>query len=83
MPIKYIPATKREIRNYRQERAIKERNRKEITEASYITLRRLHLQFRKNNPSFETTANKFNTYIKGIKHNQTMDVFHYFVSNIF
>jgi TRAP-type mannitol/chloroaromatic compound transport system substrate-binding protein len=83
MATKYIPANKNEIRNFRRERAIKERKRKEITESSYIALRRMYLQIRKENPAFEQTATKFNSYIKELKHNQAMDVFRYYVADIY
>jgi len=82
MAIKYIPPTKRDVRNFRRERAVKELNRGTIIEESYIRLRKLHLQIRKNNPALEQVAANFNSYVRNTKHSTTMDVFHYFIANI-
>ena len=83
MANKYIPATKREIMNYRREKAIKERQRNDITEKTYITLRRTFLSLRKQNPQIETTAKLLNDKIANEKHNTTIDIFRYLVSDIF
>ena len=82
MAIKYIPASKHEIQLFRRNRAIKERNRKEITDNTLIALRRVHLFQQKNTANFENSAEKLNSFIKLQKNQRVLEVINYFIADI-
>jgi hypothetical protein len=80
MANKYIPANKKELQDYRRDKAIRERNRKSIIESSYITIRRTFLEKKKENPNLENLSKKLNQEMRKEKHNTTMDIFRYYFS---
>jgi len=82
MAIKYIPRNSREIQIYRRERAIKEKNRTEITDNTLILMRRINLSYRKNNKSLEERFLLLNEYIKKQKLKKISEIINYFLADI-
>jgi TRAP-type mannitol/chloroaromatic compound transport system substrate-binding protein len=82
MAIKYIPVNKNEIQLFKRNRAIKERNRQEITDNSLIALRKVHLSQKKENESFAETASNFTGFVKQQQHKEVINVINYFLEDI-
>jgi len=82
MAIRYIPVNKNEIQLFRRNKAIKERNRKEITDNSLIALRRENLSQQKINKNFVKTASDLTSFIKQQEHKQVLNVVNYFLADI-
>jgi len=82
MAIRYIPVNKNEIQLFRRNKAIKERNRKEITDNTLIALRRVNLLQQKNSHSFLQTATVFTNFIRQQKHKQIINVINYYLADI-
>ena len=82
MAIKYIPANKYEIQLFRRNRAIKERNRQEISDNTLIALRRVYLFQQKKSASFENSAKKLNSFVKLQKNQRILEAINYYLADI-
>ena len=82
MAIRYIPINRNEIQLFRRNKAIKERNRKEITDNTLIALRRVNLLQQKKVHSFPKTATVFTDFVRQQKHKQIINVINYYLTDI-
>jgi len=82
MAIRYIPVNKSEIQLYRRNKAIKERNRQEITDNSLIALRRVNISQQKKDKSFCEAASEFTNFIKQQQPKQIINIINYYLADI-
>ncbi len=82
MSIKYIPKNKNEIMLFKREKALKERQREEITDNTLISLRRVNLHQQKKNEDFRSKILSLNEYINKQNTKKLVEIINYFIADI-
>ncbi|MDR0926372.1 MAG: hypothetical protein LBO69_01225 [Ignavibacteria bacterium] len=82
MSHKYVLTNRKEIGIFRNNKAIKERRRQEITDSTLIALRRVHLALEKEHPALAHQGQQIVLKLKTLPHKRAVDIFNYYLADI-